>query len=148
LLRVILDSKLRISPKARIVGTASEDLLVFTAASLKSAKARKLQDAGIEVISLKTRQGKIDLHAVMKELGKRDILSILLEAGPGLNGAALEAGIVHNLVLFYAPKVAGKSAVPFVHTADAKLPALHVRSVQQFGPDIAVEVILHHTSAK
>jgi diaminohydroxyphosphoribosylaminopyrimidine deaminase/5-amino-6-(5-phosphoribosylamino)uracil reductase len=147
LLRVVLDTKMRLSPKAPIVETANDDLLVFTAASLKSPKSRQLQDAGVELISLKSRRRKIDLNAVMKELGKRDILSILLEAGPRLNGAALESGIVHKLVLFYAPKVAGNSAVPFVHMTDANLPPLHVRSVQQFGPDVAIEAIFRKISS-
>ena len=107
LLRVILDTKLRLPLKSRIVQAADDDLLVFTAASLKSSKARKLQNAGVELAQLKTRAGEIDLHAVLKELGRREVLSVLLEAGPHLNGAALSAGLVHKLVLFYAPKLAG-----------------------------------------
>lgn len=142
LLRVILDTKLRISPKARIVETADDDLLVFTAASLKSPKARKLQNAGVELVSLKARGGKLDLNAVLKELGRRDILSALLEAGPRLNGAALSAGVVRKLVLFYAPKIAGHSHVPFLLEAGNTLPPLHFRSFQQFGPDIALEAYL------
>src|SRR5437763_13693685 len=49
-LRVVLDSMLRLPPKARIVETADDDLLVFTAASLKSPKVRKLQNAGVEIV--------------------------------------------------------------------------------------------------
>jgi diaminohydroxyphosphoribosylaminopyrimidine deaminase / 5-amino-6-(5-phosphoribosylamino)uracil reductase len=143
LLRVILDTKLRLSPNTRIVQTADDDLLVFTAASLKSPKARKLHAAGVELIQSKPRGGKIDLQGVMKELGKREILSVLLEAGPRLNDAALAEGIVHKLVLFYAPKLAGKTGAPFIHTASNSLPALHFRSVQEFGPDIAIEAYVH-----
>jgi diaminohydroxyphosphoribosylaminopyrimidine deaminase/5-amino-6-(5-phosphoribosylamino)uracil reductase len=146
LLRVILDTKLRLPPKARIVESANNDLLIFTASSLKSQKARKLKDAGVELISTRPHGGNMDLSAVLKELGKRDILSVLLEAGPGLNGAALEAGFVHKLVLFYAPKMAGKTGVPLVHRLASNFPPLHVRSVQQFGPDIAVEVVLRNLS--
>ena len=69
--------------------TADDDLIVFTAAPLKSAKARALANAGVELVSTKVRKGKIDLAAVMKELGRREILSVLLEAGPRMNGAAL-----------------------------------------------------------
>lgn len=146
LLRVILDTKLRLSPKARILETAANDILVFTAASLKSPNARSLQDAGVEVISNKVRGGKIDLHAVLKELGKREILSVLLEAGPRLNGAALAAGIVRKLVLFYAPKLAGHCGVPFLLAEGATFPPLHIRFFQQFGADIAVEAYLRSFS--
>jgi diaminohydroxyphosphoribosylaminopyrimidine deaminase / 5-amino-6-(5-phosphoribosylamino)uracil reductase len=142
LLRVVLDSKLRLSPKSRIVATSDDDLLVFTAAALDSAKARKLQRAGIELVRAKTRRGRIDLTAVLAELGRREILSALLEAGPSLNGAALGAGLVHKLVLFYAPKVAGGVGVPFAHAENLhRLPLRNVR-VQQFGPDFCIEASL------
>jgi len=142
LLRVILDTKLRLSPKAQIVESAQHDLLVFTAVSLKSPKARKLRDAGVELFPVKSKSGSIDLNAVFKELGKRDILSVLLEAGPRLNGAALEAGVVHKMVLFYAPKLAGKAGVPLLYLqATVHLP-LRIRSIQQFGPDVAIEACL------
>ena len=140
LLRVILDSKLRLPLKARILKKVENDLLVFTGASLKSPKARRLQDAGAELLFLKLRKGKIDLQAVMKELGKREILGVLLEAGPKLNAAALSAGIVQKLLLFYAPKIAGKAAVPFVQSANVISSKLTICSVQQFGPDVAIEV--------
>jgi diaminohydroxyphosphoribosylaminopyrimidine deaminase/5-amino-6-(5-phosphoribosylamino)uracil reductase len=147
LLRVIVDSKLRLSPKARLVQTADDDLLVFTAAALKSAKAKQLQNAGVKLMQTKARDGKIDLNAVMKELGKREIVSALLEAGPRLNGAALAEDLVHKMILFYAPKLAGHSRVPFVLMPKASFPALHIRSFQQFGPDVAIEAYLRATSA-
>ncbi len=109
LLRVVLDSKLRLPPKSRVVETSDDDLLVFTTASLKSPKARKLQNAGVEIVQVKTKNNRIDLQALLAELGRREILSVLLEAGPTLNGAALAAGIVHKLFLFYAPKIAGEN---------------------------------------
>lgn len=142
LLRVVLDSKLRLSPKSRIVQTSDDDLLVFTAAPIHSAKARKLQNAGVEVVRAKNKNGRIDLPAVLAELGRREVLSVLLEAGSTLNGAALAAGIVHKLVLFYAPKIAGENRVPFA--VAPKLPPLPVQNVRihHFGPDFALEACL------
>jgi diaminohydroxyphosphoribosylaminopyrimidine deaminase / 5-amino-6-(5-phosphoribosylamino)uracil reductase len=142
LLRVILDTKLRLTPNARILQTAENDLLVFTASSLKSVKARKLQNLGIELIRLKTRSGKIDLNAVLKELGKRGILTVLLEAGPRLNGTAIAAGIVRKVILFYAPKLAGHCNAPFLLATNTAFPPLRIRSLQQFGPDIAIEACM------
>jgi diaminohydroxyphosphoribosylaminopyrimidine deaminase/5-amino-6-(5-phosphoribosylamino)uracil reductase len=146
LLRVILDTKLRLPPTARIVKTVEDDLLVFTAASLKSSKARKLQNAGIMLIPAKTRDGRIDLQAVLKELSKWDILSVLLEAGPKLNGAAFTAGIVRKLILFYAPKVAGSACFPFLHVLNPLVLRLDIQSIQQFGPDFAIEASFHSES--
>jgi diaminohydroxyphosphoribosylaminopyrimidine deaminase / 5-amino-6-(5-phosphoribosylamino)uracil reductase len=142
LLRVILDSRLRLSPKAHIVETAQQDLLVFTAAPLKSAKARKLQDAGVELVPARLRGGKIDLDLVLKELSRRDILSALLEAGPRLTTTALAAGVVRKLVLFYAPKIAGSASGPFALAPNLRLPHLHIRAIQQYGPDFAIEASL------
>jgi diaminohydroxyphosphoribosylaminopyrimidine deaminase / 5-amino-6-(5-phosphoribosylamino)uracil reductase len=141
--RVILDSKLRLPLKSRIVATTDDDLLVFTAASLKSSKARKLQEAGVELIHLRPREGKIDLNAVLKDLGRRELLSVLLEAGPRLNAASLAGGIVNRMLLFYAPKFAGQTKVPFAPLHSANVPHIRLRSFQQFGPDLAAEFILH-----
>jgi len=148
LLRVVLDSKLLLPHKSRIVQTADNDLLVFTAASLKSSKALKLQEAGVQLTQLKSRAGRLDLSLVLKGLGRRELLSVLLEAGPRLNGAALTGGFVHKLVLFYAPKLAGDSGVPFVPAAAVPFPVLRVRSLQQFGPDIAIEAYLQNPHSK
>jgi diaminohydroxyphosphoribosylaminopyrimidine deaminase/5-amino-6-(5-phosphoribosylamino)uracil reductase len=142
LLRVILDSKLRLSPSSRIVKTSDDGLLVFTAAPLHSAKARKLQNAGVEIIHSKTRNGRIDLSAALTELGRREILSVLLEAGPTLNGAALAAGLVQKLFLFYAPKIAGENRIPFALAPDLVNLPLQSAQFHQFGPDFALEAQL------
>jgi len=147
LLRVILDTKLRLSPQSRIVQSAENDLLVFTATPLKSPKARKLQAAGVELLQAKSRGGRIDLQVVLKELGKREILSVLLEAGPRLNGAALAAGMVHKLFFFFAPKLAGHSDVPLLIAPGAALPVFYFQTFRPFGPDIALEAYLR-TKAK
>jgi diaminohydroxyphosphoribosylaminopyrimidine deaminase / 5-amino-6-(5-phosphoribosylamino)uracil reductase len=143
LLRVVLDGRLRLSPKSRIVKTLDDDLLVLTAESLKSAKARKLQNAGVEIVQMPAKRGQIDLKAAMKELGRRDILSVLLEAGPTLNGAALASKVVDKLFLFYAPKIAGRATVPFVrgNFAPPQIHALHYRE-RDFGGDFAMEAWL------
>jgi diaminohydroxyphosphoribosylaminopyrimidine deaminase/5-amino-6-(5-phosphoribosylamino)uracil reductase len=139
LLRVVLDSKLRLSPKSRIVKTSDDDLVVFTTTLVDSAKAHKLQDAGVEIVRANAKSGRIELSSVLAELGRRAILSVLLEAGPTMNGAALTAGIVHKLFLFYAPKISGESRVPFALAPKLILPPLQYQNVKQFGPDFAVE---------
>ncbi len=147
LLRVILDRQLRLSPASRIAQSAANDLLVFTAASLRSAKVHKLQQLGVELAPAKLRNGKIDLALVVQELAQREMLSVLLEAGPRLNAAALSANLVHKLVLFYAPKLAGNTTVPFVTKQLASLPHLRLRSFEQFGSDIALELLVRPLSS-
>lgn len=148
LLRVVLDSKLRISPKSRIVTSADDDLLVFTAATLDSAKARKLQNAGVEIVRAATWRGVLDLAVVLTELGRREILSLLLEAGPSLNGAALAGGFVDKVVLFYAPKIAGKSGVPLARAPRFDRNPLQLARTQVFGPDVCIEAYLRKPPRK
>jgi diaminohydroxyphosphoribosylaminopyrimidine deaminase / 5-amino-6-(5-phosphoribosylamino)uracil reductase len=148
LLRVVLDSKLRLPAKSRVVQTVDDDLLVFTVAALDSPKARKLQHAGIELVRVRTRRGRIDLSAVLAELGRREILNVLLEAGPSLNGAALAVGLVHKLVLFYAPKIAGEASVPFARAARLDRMPLQDFRVRQVGPDFCVEGYVHDAGRK
>jgi diaminohydroxyphosphoribosylaminopyrimidine deaminase/5-amino-6-(5-phosphoribosylamino)uracil reductase len=148
LLRVVLDSKLRLSSNSRIVKTSDDDLLVFTAVPLVSASARKLQNAGVEVLRAKIKSGRMDLTSVLAELGRREILSVLLEAGPLLNGAALAAGLVHKLFLFYAPKIVGDNRIPFALAPKLNLPPLRKVRTEQFGPDIAIEAYLQDACAK
>jgi diaminohydroxyphosphoribosylaminopyrimidine deaminase/5-amino-6-(5-phosphoribosylamino)uracil reductase len=140
LLRVVLDSRLRLPLRSRLVRTAERDVLVFTAASLKSRKARALTRAGVEVVRARGRGGRVDLGAVLAELGRRGILSVLVEAGARVNAAALSAGIVDRLALFVAPKRVGRG-VPFVHggtnTMD-RLPPFVATERRRFGPDLYV----------
>jgi len=138
LLRAVLDSKLHLSAKSRIVKTSDDDLLVFTTLPVNSPKARKLQDGGAEVIRAKAKNGRIDLSSVLFELGRREILGVLLEAGPLLNGAALAAGIVHKLFLFYAPTIAGENRVPFALAPKAQSSA----AAQTFARSSSAPILL------
>lgn len=169
LLRVVVDSRLRLSPRSKLVRTAREDVLVFTCASESSARARALRRAGIEVIRLLPRPvipnalpaprrrhrdaGRElllcpHLQTVLRELGRRDILSVLLEAGPTLNQTALHLGLVDKIRFFYAPKLAGTTFADNVQPPTAfrkrTVPRCRLTGVriEQFGPDFALEAYL------
>jgi diaminohydroxyphosphoribosylaminopyrimidine deaminase/5-amino-6-(5-phosphoribosylamino)uracil reductase len=144
LLRVILDSRLRLSPKSQVVRSAQGDVLVFTCASATSARAKNLSAHGVEIFHLRARRGRPDLQAVLEELGRRDILSAMLEAGPLLNQVALEADLVEKVRLFYAPTLVGLgSSLPGSASRKRAL-AFRARELsgirtENFGPDFAVE---------
>ncbi|HUA01779.1 MAG TPA: bifunctional diaminohydroxyphosphoribosylaminopyrimidine deaminase/5-amino-6-(5-phosphoribosylamino)uracil reductase RibD [Candidatus Aquilonibacter sp.] len=146
LLRVVLDSRLRLPLKSKLVKSAAGDLVVFTAQKATAQKARALAAAGVEVVSLRAKRGRVDLRTVIRHLGRRQILNVLLEAGAELNGAALEAGIVDKMILFYAPKIMGAGGVPMARVSSkwfAKSPALENISLSSCGPDFIVEGYLH-----
>jgi len=144
LLRVILDTRLQLSPQARIVKSADDDLLVFTGASLKSPKAEELQGAGVELANARSQRGLLDLKAVLKELGRREILNVLLEAGPRLNGSALTAEFVDRLFLVYAPRLALHAKVPFSVGTDISRVTFREKLLHEFGPDFAVDALLNN----
>jgi diaminohydroxyphosphoribosylaminopyrimidine deaminase/5-amino-6-(5-phosphoribosylamino)uracil reductase len=146
LLRVIVDSRLRLPLRSEIVKSAQNDVAVFTIQSTDSAKARALRRAGVEVIRVAPRRGRVDLHAVIRQLGKREILNVLLEAGAELNGAALQAGIVDKMILFYAPKIMGTGGVPMASIPARwfpKSPTLQNLELEKSGPDFVVTGYLH-----
>jgi diaminohydroxyphosphoribosylaminopyrimidine deaminase/5-amino-6-(5-phosphoribosylamino)uracil reductase len=143
LLRVVMDSRLRLPLGSQLVRSADNDVLVFTRAAETSPKARALRRAGIEVARLPGRGAKPDLAQAIAELGQRETLSLLLEAGATLNSAALAAGIVDKMRVFYAPKVAGaikkKSGARDAPNALAVAKKLQNVTLQTFGPDFAIE---------
>jgi diaminohydroxyphosphoribosylaminopyrimidine deaminase / 5-amino-6-(5-phosphoribosylamino)uracil reductase len=150
LLRVVLDSRLRLPLRSELVRSAENDLLVFTGESPASKKARALIRAGVEVVRLRTRRGRIDLRDVIRELGRREILSVMVEAGADLNGAMLEDGLVDKMVLFYAPQIMGGSGVPMARIPSrlfAKSPALTDLKLRTCGPDFVVEGYFHPPAA-
>ena len=115
-------------------------MLVLTRAKPNSPKARALRRAGVEVVRVPGRGPRPDLGAVIAELGRREILSVLLEAGATLNSAALAAGIVDKMRVFFAPKVAGfpRARLRQPNVFASRKTSQHYRQAQ-FGPDFAVE---------
>lgn len=142
LLRVVMDSRLRLPERSKLVRFADGDVVVFTRAEEDSQKARALRRAGVEVVHIAGRGTKPDLRTVMAELGRREILSVLLEAGATLNSAALKAKIVDKMRMFIAPKIAGFSEM--AHSNGFRgVQELQDVTLEQFGPDFAVEGYFH-----
>ncbi|MEY2632456.1 MAG: bifunctional diaminohydroxyphosphoribosylaminopyrimidine, partial [Pseudomonadota bacterium] len=106
-LRVIVDSKLELSPDARLFD--GQPLLVV-GASAAPERAAALQTAGAEVLLLPNAAGKVDLAALLAELGRRGLNEIHAEAGCKLNGSLFRAGLVDELLLYLAPTLLGDPA--------------------------------------
>ena len=104
--RIVVDRALETPPGARVLGA---DALIVTA-SPDEPRAAALRSRGAEVLSLPDVQGRIDLLALMAELGRREINEVHVEGGAGLNGALLDAGLVDELLVYVAPCVLGDGA--------------------------------------
>jgi len=145
LLRVILDSRLRIPLDSRIVQTAKDDVLVFCSLAEEKRK-QQLQDHGIQVEQVATAgvDGRPDLHAICRFLAQREITSMMIEGGAFVNWEALASDLVDKLFLYYAPKIlAGTGSVPFAAGPGFRRmsEAAHLKwfRLHRFGEDFAVE---------
>jgi diaminohydroxyphosphoribosylaminopyrimidine deaminase/5-amino-6-(5-phosphoribosylamino)uracil reductase len=145
LLRVIVDSRLRLPPQSRVVKTAKDDVLVLCSFAEEKRK-RELQNQGIRVeqVQVGVGDGRPDMRGIAQRLGTMEITSLLVEGGAMINGAALASGIVDKVFLYYAPKILdGMGSVPFATGIgfDRMSDATHVKAIKlhRFGEDFAVE---------
>jgi diaminohydroxyphosphoribosylaminopyrimidine deaminase/5-amino-6-(5-phosphoribosylamino)uracil reductase len=145
LLRLILDSHLRLPHSSRVVETAKNDVLVLCSfAEEKKKRAIEALGIGVEQISPPMRDGRPDMRGVVRRLGELALASLLIEGGAMVNWAALDAEVVDKVFLYYAPKIlAGTGSVPFAGGSGYRHigEAAHVKSfrLHRFGEDFAVE---------
>jgi diaminohydroxyphosphoribosylaminopyrimidine deaminase/5-amino-6-(5-phosphoribosylamino)uracil reductase len=111
LLRVVLDSALRMPLDSKMVATAKNDLVIFTI-STDEARIHELQSRGVRVEVLPAESGRVPLGKVLDKLGEEGILTLLTETGTRLNTALLAAGLVDRIHLFVSPQIMGSDAVP------------------------------------
>ena len=107
LLRIVVDSQLRIPLGSRMVESCRNDLLVVTTSAASPERRQALESRGVEVAVLDGASGRTDLAAIVRLLTSRQYLSLMIEAGSKLNWAALETGIVDRIFFYYAPKILG-----------------------------------------
>ena len=125
LLRVVLDSALRMPLHAKMIASAHRDVVIFTV-SKDEARIRDLESRGVRVEVLPAeagapgdrssspgwQAGRVPLAKVLDKLGEEGILTLLTETGTRLNTALLAAGLVDRVHLFVSPQIMGSDAVP------------------------------------
>jgi diaminohydroxyphosphoribosylaminopyrimidine deaminase/5-amino-6-(5-phosphoribosylamino)uracil reductase len=108
------------------------------------ARADQLRAEGHELIALPDDSGKVDLRALMNELGRREINELHVEAGFKLNGSLLRAGVVDELLLYLAPCLLGPAQglarLPVLEHLSDRL-AFRFHEVEQVGPDLRLRVM-------
>lgn len=141
LLRLVLDSALRMPLDSKLVSTAQNDVVVFTV-SKDEAKIRELTTRGVRVEVLPSDAGRVPLEKVLLKLGEEGVLTLLTETGTRLNTAFLAEGLVDRLHLFVSPQIMGSDAVPafrgmprFVHMTDVE--------VERYGDDLGLSSLLN-----
>jgi diaminohydroxyphosphoribosylaminopyrimidine deaminase/5-amino-6-(5-phosphoribosylamino)uracil reductase len=112
-------------------------------------KRKKLEELGIRFLTLDHEEGQIDLAALVQELGKIDITSLLIEGGSRVNGSALRADIVDKVYMFYAPKICGGEGIPICAGPGVEVMEhstnLEDITVHRFADDVMIEGYVKHT---
>ncbi|MBH0179268.1 MAG: bifunctional diaminohydroxyphosphoribosylaminopyrimidine deaminase/5-amino-6-(5-phosphoribosylamino)uracil reductase RibD [Nitrospira sp.] len=107
-LRIVVDSTLRIPMKAQVLsGQERAKTIVATTDSASASRKQALLKRGVEVLTLPTVRGKVSLPALIRELGRRDVTSLLIEGGGEINAAMLKAKLVRHVRLYMAPVLLG-----------------------------------------
>lgn len=135
--RIIIDSQLQTPLTARIFKPEGQ-VWIYTA-STDAAKTQALQSCGASVISLPGANGKVDLAAVLRDLGQRQINDLHVESGFKLNGSLVREGLVDEFLLYLAPKLLGPGqgllALPALQSLTGAV-ALEFISADRVGPDL------------
>ena len=142
-LKVIVDSRLELSPAARLL-EAGNVLLVSAGQAVAEVaeKAAALRERGAEILDLPDGKGRVDLHALLHELARRGLNEVHVEAGSRLNGALLAAGLVDEVLLYLAPCLLGDTAqglfaLPALESLAGKH-QLAIRAAERLGDDLRV----------
>lgn len=138
---VIVDSQLQTPLQARLFSIPGRTCLIYTASD-DAAKQAALEGQGATVIRLPNAQGKVDLGAMLQDLGrKRAVNELHVEAGHKLNGSFLREGLVDELLLYLAPRLLGPG-LGMAQTAPLQAltegTALEYVSVDRIGPDLRI----------
>ena len=136
--RIVVDSRLELSPDARVLQGGGTWIVAAVSNPEKEAQLRAL---GAEVILLPNGEGKVDLPALMLELGRRQINEVHVEAGSRLNGSLIREGCVDELLLYLAPSLIGDAQGMFGLPALADLDhqyRLRFHEVKQLGDDMRI----------
>jgi diaminohydroxyphosphoribosylaminopyrimidine deaminase/5-amino-6-(5-phosphoribosylamino)uracil reductase len=107
LLRVVMDSQLRLPLDSKLVRSAAGDLVVVTTSASSGERRKAIEERGARVLVFDGPGGRSDLSGLIRWLGEQSYLSLMIEAGSKLNWTALEHGCVDRVYFYYAPKILG-----------------------------------------
>jgi diaminohydroxyphosphoribosylaminopyrimidine deaminase/5-amino-6-(5-phosphoribosylamino)uracil reductase len=111
LLRIVLDSQLRLPLESQMVSACGEaganDVLAVTTSAASAERRRKLEAKGVRVEVFEDASGRASLRATVEFLAREKYLSLMIEAGSRVNWSALESGVADKIFFYYAPKILG-----------------------------------------
>ncbi len=140
LLRIVLDSALRMPLDCKLVKTAADDVVVFTVSS-DQERIAALRSRGVQVETLPAEAGRVPIGKVLDKLGQEGVLMLLTETGTRLNTALLAGGFVDRVHFFVSPQIMGSDAVPAFRGMTEALRMAQVE-VERYGNDLSLSSLL------
>ena len=143
--RIVVDSSARTSVGSKLVQTAREvETIIAATGDAPTERVEALEGAGCEVLLLPPRDGRVDLAALMDELGRRKLTNVLVEGGGELLGGIIRQDLADRAMVFVAPKVIGGREAPGPVGEEgvaslAEALSLEQVHVEHIGPDLLVE---------
>ena len=146
--RVVLDSRLRTPPGARVLARDGIPVIVATTRASSAEARRALSERGVEVLFCDGADERVDLARLLRELAARGVLSLLVEGGAAVHAAFMEAGLVDKVLAYVAPVLVGGGPGPAAGAgvaAMADAQRLRVAEVHRFGGDVLIEAYTDRT---
>ncbi len=147
--KIILDSRLRIPSRSRLFHqTAPEDIIIATTSFASKKRMAYFHQKGVTVIICPQREGRVEIQWLMSYLAGQEILSVLIEGGAQVIGAALKARCVDKFHIYIAPKIMGdhkaKSCVAGMKMTDVNQ-AIHLEhlEIQPIKEDFFIQAYVH-----
>jgi diaminohydroxyphosphoribosylaminopyrimidine deaminase/5-amino-6-(5-phosphoribosylamino)uracil reductase len=139
-LRVVVDSRLRTPLHARMLGLPGQTLIACV--EQDPARLARLETAGAHLYVCPEAAGRVDLRSLFHHLARHEINEVLVEAGPTLAGAILQAGLVDEIILYLAPHLMGDGArglfrLPWLERMQDRI-GVGFKDVRMVGPDLRV----------
>jgi len=146
-LRVVLDSELEISPKAKVLNVAG-DVIIFHQSNNKN-REEQLENKGAELVSVEAKRGPPFLEFALRFLAReKEINEVLLEAGSSLSGEMMQAGFIDELIIYLAPTLLGHDAkalfqLPLVEKMSDRF-SLNFSDIRRIGKDIRIKATINN----
>ena len=145
--RIIVDTSLKTPLNSKALKFTDNKTIIATTKKADTGKIIKLEALGVSVLILKEKAGQVDLRHLMKELGRLNITSVMIEGGSSIAASALSCGIVDKVMFFIAPKIIG--GADSISSIGGRSPALLKNAIQlkhfqatAYGDDILMEAYL------
>ncbi|MFH1097328.1 MAG: bifunctional diaminohydroxyphosphoribosylaminopyrimidine deaminase/5-amino-6-(5-phosphoribosylamino)uracil reductase RibD [Candidatus Desantisbacteria bacterium] len=136
--RIIVDSRLQIPIESNVFATP-EMVIIATTSAAPANKLSILRKMGTRIVIAQTVDGRVDMPELMKQLGKLEITSVLIEGGASLNASALSSGVVDKMALFISPQIFGKrDYLSVVEGLDTPIRLKDI-CMKRIGEDILIE---------